>query len=94
MKVSLADRLTVPDRVVTRAVSGSTILLNVETGRYFTLDDIGSRSWTLLTSSASIGEARDRLLAEFEADEAALTRDLEALVEELRSRGLVETSGG
>jgi hypothetical protein len=94
MNVSLADRLVVPDRVVTRAVSGTTVLLNTETGRYFTLDEIGTRSWTLLTSCASIGEARDRLLAEFAADPAALTRDLEALVDELARRGLVETSSG
>jgi hypothetical protein len=94
MKVSLADRVVVPERVVTRAVKGSTVLLNTETGRYFTLDAVGSRSWTLLISCASIGEARDRLLAEFAADADVLGRDLEALVANLAERGLLEIDGG
>ena len=93
MNGALADRVVVPDRVVTRSVRGSTVLLNTETGRYFTLDEIGSRSWALLTSCASVGEARDCLLAEFAADPDLLTHDLQALVEELTARGLVEISG-
>jgi hypothetical protein len=86
--------VVVPERVVTRAVKGATVLLNTETGRYFTLDAIGSRSWTLLTSCPSIGEARDRLMAEFAADPDVLARDLEALVAHLTERGLVEIDGG
>ncbi len=90
MDAVLSDRLVVPDHVVTRDVKGDTVLLNTETGRYFTLDEIGSRAWTLLTTSSSILAARDALLAEYAAEPVDLDRDLSALVDHLMARGLVE----
>ena len=60
--MSPGDRLVPSDSVVTRVVNGSTVLLNTDTGRYFTLDEVGGRAWTVLTSSPSIQDARDRLL--------------------------------
>jgi hypothetical protein len=84
------DRLVVPPGVVTRAVEGRTVLLHTATGRYFTLDPIGTRAWALLTSSPSIVSARDTLLAEYDVDPGQLDRDLEELVERLEAEGLVE----
>ena len=92
--MSLADRLTASDCVVTRVVNGSTVLLNTDTGRYFTLDEVGGRAWTVLTSSPSIHEARDRLLDEYAADPAELMRDLETLIASLTEQGLVEVGRG
>ena len=84
------DRLEVPSYVVTRAIEGATILFNTETARYFTLDEIGSRTWTLLTSSPTVQSAYDALLAEFAVEPDQLRHDLEALVESLRTQGLLE----
>lgn len=91
MALSLADlRLVVPDRVVTRQVEATTVLLDTETGRSFTLDDVGTRVWALLTSSPSAQTAYAALLAEYEVDPEELRRDLESLIENLGARGLVE----
>ena len=65
MLMSPGDRLIPSDSVVTRVVNGSTVLLNTDTGRYFTLDEVGGRAWTVLTSSPSIQDARDQLLDEY-----------------------------
>ncbi len=91
MALSFADlRLVVPDRVVTRAVEGTTVLLNIETGRSFALDDVGTRVWTLLTSSPSAQRAYEVLLAEYQVDPEELRRDVESLIESLGARDLVE----
>ena len=45
------DRLVVSDRVVARPVSEATVLLNLDTGRSFMLDDVGARAWSVLMSS-------------------------------------------
>ena len=84
------DHLVVPDRVVTRAIDGATVLLNIETGQSFLLDDIGARAWTVLTASPSIQDAYDTLLAEYRVEPEQLSRDLDALVDELDVRGLLE----
>ena len=88
------DRLTIPSRVVTRVIPGATILLNTLTGRYFTLDDIGSRAWALVTSTSSLQEMFEALLIEFDADADELWSDLEDLVATLDARGLVEIHRG
>ena len=94
MSLSPGDRLIPSDSVVTRVVNGSTVLLNTDTGRYFTLDEVGGRAWTVLTSSPSIQDARDRLLDEYAVDPHQLMRDLEALIASLTEQGLVEVGRG
>lgn len=89
-EVLLSDRVVVPDRVVSRTVQGATVLLNMDTGRYFALDEAGTRAWALFAASATLEEARDRLLTEFAADPETLARDLQALAAELGARGLIE----
>jgi Coenzyme PQQ synthesis protein D (PqqD) len=84
------DRLRVPSGVVTRVVDGATVLLNASTGRYFTLDEIGSRAWALLTSSSSIQQAYEALLLEYAAEPEQVRRDLETLIDSLTARGLLE----
>jgi hypothetical protein len=94
MPLPLADRIVPSDAVVTRVVNGATVLLNTDTGRYFTLDEIGSQAWAALTSSPTVHDACDRLLAEFDVDRAELERDIEALIARLTEQGLVEVARG
>lgn len=84
------DRVVVPDCVVTREVGGTTVLLNVETGRSFRLDETGSQVWKALTSSPSLQGAFDLLLTEFQVEPDQLRLDLEALVEALDAQGLLD----
>jgi hypothetical protein len=94
MSMLPSDRLVPSDCVVTRVVNGSTVLLNTDTGRYFTLDEVGGRAWTVLTSSPSIQEAREQLLAEYAVEPAELMRDLDTLIASLTEQGLVEVGRG
>ena len=90
MPSSFSGRLVVPRGVVTRAVERSTVLLNSQSGRYFTLDEIGTRAWSVLTTSPSIQAGYDALLLEFAADPDRLARDLAELIDSLSSLGLAE----
>ena len=83
------SRVTVPDRVIARRVEDITVLLDVETGHTYTLDDVGSRAWTVLTSASSIEDAYERLLAEFTVEPERLKSDLETLIADLNERRLV-----
>ena len=88
------DRLVVSDRVVARAVSGATVLLNLDTGRSFMLDDVGARAWSVLMSSASIQDAYDSLLSEYQVEPEQLRTDLSALIVDLEAQGLLEVRRG
>jgi len=88
------DRLVISDRVVARAVSGATVLLNLDSGRSFMLDDVGARAWSVLMSSASIQDAYDSLLSEYQVEPEQLRTDLSALIVDLEAQGLLEVRRG
>ena len=88
------DRLLPADRVVSRVVGGSTVLLNARTGATFALDDVGTRAWKALTSQPSLRAAYETLLTEYDVDEITLRRDLEDLVRRLVTSGLATIAHG
>ena len=65
------------------------ILLNLETERYFELDDVGTRMWHLLTECDHTEQVVAQLLAEYQVDEATLRHDLAMLISQLNASGLV-----
>lgn len=90
MQFDLASlRIVVPDHVVSRVVDGSTILLDIETGRSFAFDDVGTRVWQVLTASDTARAAVDRLQGEYAAPPEVIEQDLVAMLEQLASNNLV-----
>jgi hypothetical protein len=81
----------IPDRVVAREVDGGMVLLNADTGRYFSLDAIGTRVWALLGAQPSVEAICLALSTEFDVDAVQLRADVRALVETLAAHGLLET---
>lgn len=79
-----------PEHVVMRELEDEAILLNLETERYFGLDEIGTRMWTELVASPSVEGACEVLEREFEVEPATLRRDVDALVAQLVDSGLLE----
>lgn len=90
MAISLKMRVLVPAEVLVQELQGESVLLNVRSGRYFGLDEVGTRMWAALTTAGSLQAARDTLLAEYDVDAERLERDLHALIEKLVENGLVE----
>ena len=82
-------RLTVPDNVVTRDVDGTTIVVDVDTGRSFSLDRVGSRAWLLLITKDTAQAAYEQLLEEYAADPSEIRADLDALIKALTAKRLL-----
>lgn len=81
-----------PD-VVWRDVDGEVVLLNVVTGQYFGLDNVGSQVWILLQSAGADGANLHTLCEQvtqaFDVDAATAERDLTALLTELHGQQLL-----
>ena len=91
---TLESRISVPEGVLFRDVEGEAVLLNTETGKYYGLDEVGTRMWTLLAEHGQVGPACRALLDEYEVAEEQLERDLFDLVDELAVHGLLEVREG
>ena len=81
-----------PDCFVEHLPDGEAVLLNTSSERYFGLDEMGVQMWLALTSSPTVEDAYQDLLASYEAKPDQLRADLERLVAELVSHELLEIS--
>jgi hypothetical protein len=88
--VSFDERISVPGDVLVQELHGESVLLNLNSERYFGLDEVGTRMWAVLSKSQSIQQAYDALLAEYNIEPDVLRRDLLDLIDKLIGRGLVE----
>jgi hypothetical protein len=87
---TLDDDVRVPERVEFSRVRDQIALLNVETGAYFGLDEIGARMWDLLREHRTPRAAAERMEQEFHVEPDRLRADLLRLVRELVDKGLLE----
>lgn len=88
-------QVTVPEEVLMqRLPDDESVFLNLATEQYYGLDPTGTAMWVALTETGSVEAALDRLLEEFDVDREVLSRDLDALVERLVGRGLIEFQNG
>lgn len=91
MPLSLArTHVSVPECVITRVVGESTVILDVDSGRSFTLDAVGTRVWTLLADTGSPQATIDALLSEFDADAAQIEQDVTTLIAQLSDKRLLD----
>ena len=89
----LSKRVSVPADVLINEIAGESVLLNLDGGRYFGLDDVGTDMWKALTAAHSIEDALAQLTAQYDADASVLRRDLESLVSKLACHGLLKIDG-
>ena len=85
-------KVAIPETVLATELEDEGVLLNLETGEYFGLDDVGLGMWKVLEASGTVEAARARLLEQYDVAEEVLHRDLEAFVAELLQRKLVVVS--
>jgi hypothetical protein len=88
--VSLDASLVVPDDVIFRELDGEAIILNLATGNYFGLDEVGTRMWTLIADSGTLRHTVDVMAGEYDVDRAALEGDVLDLASGLLDKGLVQ----
>ncbi len=76
--------------VLASSFGAETVILNLEDGVYYGLEDVGARIWSLLQRPATVSALRDALVEEFDVDPGRCGHDLDALLRDLAARGLIE----
>jgi hypothetical protein len=88
--VSFADRAETLPHVLVRFLDKESVLLNLETERYFGLDETGTRMWHVVTSTPSIDAAFRELQNEFDVESELLRLHLTELLGRLVDNGLLQ----
>ena len=77
--------------VATADLGGESVLLDPTSGRYFGLNEVGTRIFELLGEPRSVSDLVNILMEEYEVGAPQLRSDVEQFVGEMMSRGLIET---
>ena len=88
------DTVRVAAGVRVREFDGELIILDLERGDYFGLDEVGARAWEELAYGKSPRAVAIQLCCEYDVEEERALADVRSLVGQLLQRGLVTVKGG
>ncbi len=66
--------------LLTSAVHDETVMMDLDSGHYYGLDDIGSEIWRHLEAPRRFGDLVDRLAADYDANRAVIADDVHKLL--------------
>ena len=79
----------VPDHVIARKVSDEMVLMDLETGTYFSLDPVGARVWELLGQGMALSAVCEAIFSEYDAPRETIETDVLELCDDLVEKKLI-----
>jgi hypothetical protein len=93
-RLQLTDRVRRHPHAVSASEAGQTIVVDTNEGRYHTLNEVGTRVWSLLGDAPLLGSIIETVRAEYDLPpdvaQDQVEREVAALISDLRSRGVVQ----
>lgn len=83
-------------QIVSREIDGEMVLLDLRSGMYYGLNQVGAFVWRLISArqgTIPVVEIVDAVVGEFDVEGATARRDLDQLLLELTSNRLVSVRG-
>ncbi|MCC7363116.1 MAG: PqqD family protein [Dehalococcoidia bacterium] len=81
--------LSVSPSVLAQEVGTDIVILDLDSGMYFSANEVGAHIWKGLERGDGLETIETALMDQFEAPEGQLARDIESFVSALIDRGLV-----
>jgi hypothetical protein len=92
-KITLESSIQRNPGMVTSNLDGELVMMSVENGEYYGLDEIGSRIWELMEKPIVIEKLIHCLTLEFEVERQECEQDTLEFLEDLFSRKLINLLG-
>lgn len=74
---------------LTTPLGAELVMLNLDTGRYFSLDAVAADVWRGLEAPCTFAALVDRLSSGYDAERAAIAADVGALLDNMAAAGVV-----
>lgn len=87
--MDLNTRVRIPPHIMTRRVGEDVVVLDLQSGIYFGLDDVGVRVWGLLEKGETVGAAITAITEAYDVAPETVRPDVCELVQELLDRRLL-----
>ena len=87
--VSLQDVVSLSPDVVFRTLEGEVVLLNLQSGVYFGLNETGTTIWNFLNENGSLEATHSQMVKQYAVEPEVAKRDLLQLISSLLEKGLI-----
>lgn len=81
--VRLTKQLNVTD------LSGEKVMVDFESGKYFLIKGVGNDIWELIQNEITVGEIIDKLMSEYEVEEAVCEKSVYDFLGRLKELGFI-----
>jgi hypothetical protein len=78
------------DRAAGDVIDGEAIIINLETGVYYSMQGIGGELWAMLGERRSFGAMLETIVASYEVTSDEARRDVETVLGQLLEEGLIQ----
>ena len=76
--------------VAAKVIDGEAILINLSTGLYYSMGEVGGRVWSLIEQNRNCRDIASAIAAEYHVPAAAAANDVAELVAQLAAEKLIE----
>ena len=80
------------DEQISSDLGGESVILNMKTGVYHGLNEVGARVWDLIEKPKAVKDIKQILLEEYEVEADICTNDLFLLLNNLKTAGLIKVT--
>jgi hypothetical protein len=80
--------------VIQETIDGEAVIVNLDSGNYYSLEGVGAEIWTLLEARASLEEIVKEMAAEYQVEPDTMWATVRDLVNELEHEDLVAPDDG
>ena len=80
------------DELLEADVNGEIVALHIEKGQCYGLNAVASRIWAMLAEPTTLDDICKSLVEEYDVDPATCRTDVDALLHDLRSEGLIRSA--
>ena len=83
----------VSDRVVYREIDDKIVLINLDSGFYYSLNEVGCFIFNRILKSKEVGDILDEIESSFEVSKGEAREDIEEFVESLKREKIILAAG-
>jgi hypothetical protein len=75
---------------VSSELAGEIVILDLKSGTYYGLNEVGARIWELIQEPRTVGQIRNVIVTEYDVGTDQCEQDIVLLLQEMVAKGLVE----
>jgi hypothetical protein len=90
MALTLDTKVVADKDQLSTELNGQSVIMNVDTGTYYSLNPVGSVIWRVIQQPATLRQVSDQVIAEFDVDAVRAQADVIKLVQDLVASKLAQ----